>query len=142
MNKKYMLKAIEQAQKAYKMGDVPVGAIIVKNNKIIAKDYNRKEKNHNATAHAEMLVINKACKKLKTWHLEDCTLYITLEPCLMCTGAIIQSRIGKIFYAAENPNYGELNNNIKYNNNIKIEEGICKNESKELLKSFFKDIRK
>lgn len=134
--------AYKEALKAYKKGDVPVGAVIIKNNKVIAKSYNKKEKNNNAILHAEIDVINKACKKLKTWHLENCILYTTLEPCLMCTGAIIQSRINEIYYATENNNFGEINNIKKYNKQIKINSGLLKNESSELLKKFFKEKRK
>ena len=90
MNEKYMELAISMAKKAFKKGEIPVGAVIVKNGKIIAKSYNTKEKNKDVTCHAEINAIKKACKKLKTWHLEECELYTTLEPCMMCTGAIIQ----------------------------------------------------
>jgi len=103
---KYMKIAINEAKKAYKKGDIPVGAVIVKNNKIISKSYNKKEKNNCPIDHAEILVIKKACKKLKTWHLDGCTLYVTMEPCLMCAGALIQSRIEKIVYGVENSKFG------------------------------------
>ncbi|MFV0249810.1 MAG: nucleoside deaminase [Bacilli bacterium] len=138
--------AIKLAKKAYKNGDVPVGAVIVKDDKIIAKAYNKKEKNKIATQHAEIMAIEKACKKLKTWYLNDCILYTTMEPCLMCTGAIIQSRLNTIIYATENNNFGELNKNVeyfkKYNKNLIIKKGILKEESVILLKDFFKDKRK
>ena len=98
-NEKYLKIAYKEALKAYKKGDIPVGCVIVKKNKIVAKAYNKKEKNNIATYHAEILAINKACKKLKTWHLDDCILYTTMEPCIMCSGAIIQSRIKKIVYS-------------------------------------------
>lgn len=140
--KEYMQIAYKEALKAYKKGDVPVGAVIIKNNKVIAKSYNKKEKKNNAILHAEIDAINKACKKLKTWHLENCILYTTLEPCLMCTGAIVQSRINEIYYATENKNFGEINNIKKYNKQIKINSGLLKNESSELLKKFFKEKRK
>lgn len=94
-NLKYMQIAIKEAKKAAKRGDVPVGAVIVYKNKIIAKAHNKKQLRRNSLKHAELLVINKACKKLKTWHLDECTIYVTLEPCMMCTGAIIESRIKK-----------------------------------------------
>lgn len=140
--KEHMQIAYKEALKAYKKGDVPVGAVIIKNNKVIAKSYNKKEKKNNAILHAEIDAINKACKKLKTWHLENCILYTTLEPCLMCTGAIVQSRINEIYYATENKNFGEINNIKKYNKQIKINSGLLKNESSELLKKFFKEKRK
>lgn len=146
MKKIYMEEAIKQAKKAYKKGEVPVGTIIVYKNKILVKSYNKKETKKNAINHAEIIAIQKACKKLKTWHLENCEIYTTLEPCMMCMGAIIQCRISKIYYATKNNNYGELNNNIdllkKYNKNIIIEEGLLKKESSNLLKQFFKERRK
>lgn len=140
--KEYMQLAYNEALKAYKKGDVPIGAIIIKNNKVIAKSYNKKEKNNNAILHAELDVINKACKKLKTWHLEECTLYTTLEPCLMCMGAIVQSRINEIYYATKNNNFGEINIIKKYNKQIKINSGLLEKESSELLKKFFQEKRK
>ncbi len=140
--KKYMQLAYNEALKAYKNGDVPIGAIIIKNNKIIAKSYNKKEKNNNAILHAEIDAINKACKKLQTWHLEECILYTTLEPCLMCMGAIVQSRISEIYYATKNNNYGEINLIKKYNKKIKVNSGLLEKESSELLKKFFQEKRK
>ena len=140
--KEYMQLAYNEALKAYKKGDVPIGAIIIKNNKVIAKKYNKKEKNNNAILHAELDVINKACKRLKTWHLEECILYTTLEPCLMCMGAIVQSRINEIYYATKNNNFGEINIIKKYNKQIKINSGLLEKESSELLKKFFQEKRK
>ena len=140
--KEYMQLAYNEALKAYKKGDVPIGAIIIKNNKVIAKSYNKKEKNNNAILHAELDVINKACKRLKTWHLEECILYTTLEPCLMCMGAIVQSRINEIYYATKNNNFGEINIIKKYNKQIKINSGLLEKESSKLLKKFFQEKRK
>lgn len=142
----FMTLAIKEAKKAYKKGDVPVGAIIVKDNKVISKSYNKKEKNKNVIHHAEIIAISKACKKLKTWHLDDCILYVTLEPCMMCTGAILQSRIKKVIYATENPNHGffESNYKINHNSNIIFEKmnDDNSNMSMILLKQFFKEQRK
>lgn len=140
--KEYMQLAYNEALKAYKKGDVPIGAVIIKNNKVVAKSYNKKEKNNNAILHAEIDVINKACKKLKTWHLEECILYTTLEPCLMCMGAIVQSRINEIYYATKNNNFGEINIIKKYNKQIKINSGLLEEESSKLLKKFFQEKRK
>lgn len=142
MDEYYMKIALKEAKKAYKKCDVPVGAIVVKNNKIISKAYNKKENKGNAILHAEIIAINKACKKLKTWHLEDCTLYTTLEPCPMCIGAIIQSRINNICYSASNNNYSEMNLLKKYNKQINIKSGILEDESSSLLTKFFKEQRK
>ena len=96
-----MEEAIKQAQIAFKKGEVPIGAVIVKNNKIISKGYNKREKKQNALLHAEIVAINKACKKLHSWRLDDCEIYVTLEPCPMCCGAIVNARINKIIYAAK-----------------------------------------
>lgn len=143
--KEFMYMALKEAKKAYKKGEVPIGAIIVKKNKIIAKAYNRKEKTCNVTRHAEIIAIEKACKKLKTWHLDDCEIYITLEPCMMCCGAIEQARIRKIYYAVDSPLFGQIeNNNQVFINKQKIEitSGMCKKESLDLLQLFFKLKRK
>ena len=142
-NLKYMQIAIKEAKKAAKRGDVPVGAVIVYKNKIIAKAHNKKQLRKNSLKHAELLVINKACKKLKTWHLDECTIYVTLEPCMMCTGAIIESRIKKIYYATKSDKYGSLNKiTDKNKTKMQINEGICKKESIDILKKFFKEKRK
>ncbi|MEG2322127.1 MAG: nucleoside deaminase [Bacilli bacterium] len=142
----YMNIALEQALKAFKNDDVPIGAIIVKKGKIIAKAYNKKEKNGIATQHAEILAINKACRKLKNWRLLDCTIYTTVEPCLMCYGAIIQARIKTVVYGSKNDNFGystRVNNtNINNKETIEIIGGICENKSKMLIQKFFKEKRK
>lgn len=145
--KEYMELALKQSKKAYNKGEVPVGAVIVKNNKVISKAYNKKEKNRIAVYHAEILAIIKACKKLKTWRLDDCELYVTLEPCLMCAGAIIQSRISKIYFSTRNEKFGYVSSidkilNQKNNHKVEIIEGLCKEESQKLLTDFFKNKRK
>lgn len=142
MKEIYMKEALKEAQKAYKKGDVPVGCIIVKNNKIIARAHNQKENKNNAIKHAEIIAISKACKKLKTWHLDDCILYTTMEPCMMCTGAIIQSRIKKINYSISNESFGELEKYKLKNNKIKIEKNILAIQSQKLLRDFFGEKRK
>ena len=108
MNEKYMKEAIKEAKKSYKKDEVPIGAVIVKDNKIIARAHNLKEKKHMVTSHAEIEAIHKAAKKLGTWHLEECDLYVTLEPCPMCAGAILQSRIDKVIYGALDPKGGSI----------------------------------
>ena len=140
---KYMNEALKEAKKAYKKGEVPIGAIVVKNNKIISRGYNQKEKNKIATHHAEILAINKACKKINNWRLIDCTLYVTVEPCLMCCGAIIQSRIKKVVYGIPNENYGGIESiatSFK-NTNITVEKGIMKDECLTILQKFFNEKR-
>ncbi len=148
MNKKidYMNIALKEANKAYRKKEVPVGAVIVKDDKVIARAYNKKENKNNAIMHAEIIAIAKACKKLKTWHLENCVLYVTLEPCMMCTGAIIQSRIKKIIYASKNPNYGFISTNYNIKEKYDIEFYYTADDytdkSKNLLQQFFKEQRK
>ncbi len=143
MNEKYMNIALIEAKKAYKKNEVPIGCIIVKNNKIISKAYNKKEKTNVVTKHAEIIAIEKACKKLKTWHLNDCILYTTVEPCLMCTGAIIQSRMKKVVYATENEKYGSLNKIVKESKSkLEIEKNILAEKSISLLQNFFNKKRK
>ena len=137
MNEYYMGLAINQAKKALKHNEVPVGAIIIKNNKIISKAYNKKEKNKDVTKHAEVIAISKACKKIKNWRLDDCVLYVTMEPCMMCSGAIEQSRIKKIVYGVQNEKYGCS----KYLKAVQIISQVCESECKELVQSFFKKRR-
>ncbi len=134
----FMDKALIEARKALEKNEVPIGAVIVKDNKIIAASYNTKELSKIATHHAEINVINIACKKLKTWHLEDCVLYTTVEPCLMCTGAIIQTRIKKVVYGTDNEAFGYLRN-IK--DKIEIISGIRETECRIILSDFFKEKR-
>lgn len=137
MNKKYMKIAIMQAKKALKNNEVPVGAVIIKDNKIISKAYNKKEKTKNSTKHAEIIAISKACKKLKNWRLENCEIYVTMEPCMMCSGAIEQSRIKKIIYGVKNENYG-CTDKLK---NVEIISQVCEEECKNLIQSFFRKRR-
>jgi len=137
MYEKYMKIALKQAQKALKYNEVPVGCVITKNNKIIAKAYNKKEKTKNVIKHAEIIAISRACKKMKNWRLDDCEIYITMEPCMMCSGAIEQSRIKKIIYGVKNENYG-YTENLK---NIKIISQICEKECKKIVQTFFKKRR-
>ena len=141
MNEKYMNLALIEAKKAFKHDDVPVGCVIVKNNKVIAKAYNKKENKGDAIRHAEIEAISKACKRLKTWHLEDCTLYTTMEPCMMCSGAIVQSRINHICYGIKNESFGMSDYIKKYNKNIVIEDNILHDKSLELIQLFFKKKR-
>lgn len=142
-----MKEALKEAQKAYSKEEIPVGAVIVNDNKIIAKAHNLKELKKTVIAHAEILAIQKANKKLQNWRLLNCDLYVTLEPCMMCLGAIISSRIKNIYIGTIDPKNKEqeAENRLKeyekkYGINIKI--GILQEECEDILKKFFKDLRK
>ena len=141
MKKYFMKEAIKQAKKANRIGEIPVGTVIVHNDKIIARGYNKRETKQNSLMHAELIAINKACRKLKSWRLNDCEMYVTLEPCNMCMGAIIESRISKIYYGIDNSKFHNINMEIIGNSKIDVEEYILKFECKKLLDDFFKNIR-
>ena len=143
---KYMKEALKEAKKAYNKEEIPVGAVIVKDNKIIAKAHNLRETKKSSISHAEILAIQKANKKLDAWRLEDCEMYITLEPCMMCMGAIINSRIKKIYIGTLDPKTGSCVsvidiNKYKFNHEVEIEMGILKEECEYILKDFFKVLR-
>jgi len=143
---KYMKEAIKEAKKAYKIGEIPIGCVIVYNDKIIARGYNKREKENQSIAHAEIIAIKKACKKLNSWRLLDTTMYITLEPCIMCSGAIIQSRIKNFVYGAFDNRFGchkSITNvfDIKFNHDVNIKGGILEEECSLLIKDFFKELR-
>ena len=145
---KFMKEALKEAKKAYSKLEVPVGVVIVKDNKIIARAYNQKEIKNDTTNHAEILAIKKASKKLKSWRLLDCEMYVTLEPCSMCAGALIQSRIKKVYIGAMDEKTGacgsvlNLLSDYKFNHNVETETGILKDECEVILKDFFKELRK
>lgn len=144
---KYMLLALKEAQKAYDKLEIPVGAVIVKDGKVIARGHNIKEDKKDTTKHAEMIAIQKASKKLENWRLIDCEMYVTLEPCSMCAGAIINSRIKKIYIGTMDEKTGacgsvlNLLKDYKFNHNVEIEYGIMKLECESILKQFFKNLR-
>lgn len=147
-HEKYMKMAIKEALKASEIDEVPVGAIILFEGKIIARGYNKRNKSQNATAHAEHIAIEKACRKLKSWRLENCELYVTLEPCPMCAGAIIQSRIPKVYFGAFDPKGGCFGSCVDFreiegfNHYPNVQGGILQEECAMLLKDFFKSKRK
>jgi tRNA(adenine34) deaminase len=146
MKKEFMSKALEQAKKAYEAGEVPVGAVIVKDGVIIAEGYNMREQKQNALSHAEIECINKACEVLKSWRLDGCELYVTLEPCPMCTGAIINSRIKTVVFGAYDLKAGSMDSVINlcdypYNHKPEIYGGIMEDECKEILENFFQNLR-
>ena len=144
----FMKEALKEAKKAYKKLEVPVGCVIVKDGKIIARAHNLKETKYDTTKHAEILAIQKASKKLESWRLIDCDMYVTLEPCPMCAGAIIQSRIKNLYYGASDEKTGavgsvlNLMEDFKFNHIVNVEKGILKNDCENLLKDFFRELRK
>lgn len=139
----FMQKALQLAQIAFNKDEVPVGAVIVKDGKIIAEGYNKRERKQNALLHAEVVAINKACKKLKSFRLNDCELYVTLEPCPMCAGAIINARIGKVFFGAYDQKRGcagsiyNLLSDPRFNHNPKTIGGMMEEECSKILTDFF-----
>ena len=142
----FMKEALKEAKKSYKKYEVPVGAVLVKGGKIVARGHNNKENKNNPLGHAEIVAINKYCKKYNTWRLNDVTMYVTLEPCLMCSSILQQVRIARTVIAANDPKTGAMGsiiniNDIKSNHKICIEKGILLEESEELLKTFFKRLR-
>lgn len=147
-NNKYMRAAIQQAKKAYKLGEVPIGCVIVYQDEIIGRGYNRRNTDKNTLAHAEISAIKKASKKMGDWRLEDCDLYVTLEPCQMCSGAIVQARIKKVVIGSMNPKAGCAGSilNIlqmpEFNHQVEIERGVLEEECSNILKDFFKELRK
>lgn len=144
MQEKFMKEALKEAKKAYEKLEIPVGAVIVKDNKILARAHNLKETKQSAMAHAEILAIGKANKKLNNWRLLDCDMYVTLEPCQMCMGAIISSRIKNIYIGTLDPKKQEILNIEEYKEKygVNIEVGIMQKESEYILKDFFKFLRK
>ncbi len=145
---KFMKEALKEAKKAYEKLEVPVGAVIVKDGKIIARAHNLKETKKDTTKHAEILAIQKASRKLGAWRLLDCEMYVTLEPCSMCAGAIINARIKKIYVGALDEKTGAVGSvfnlfeDYKFNHNVEVEQGIMQEECEKILKDFFKNLRK
>ena len=146
-DEKYMQQAIKQAWKAYDNGDVPIGCVLVRDGRVIARGYNRRNKDGQVLAHAELLAIRKASKLLGDWRLEDCTMYVTLEPCQMCSGAIVQARIPRVVIGCMNPKAGSAGSIInlldikEFNHQVDITKGILEEECSEMLVTFFKNLR-
>lgn len=144
----YMRVAMAEAKQAEIMGEVPIGAIVVHDGKIIGRGHNMREKFQDATYHAEVLAIMEACQNLGSWRLEDCDLYVTLEPCIMCSGAIINSRIHRVIYAAPDPKAGavtslyQLLQDKRLNHQVEVKSGVLATECGDMLRQFFRAIRK
>lgn len=146
-NEKYMRQAIKQALKARDIDEVPIGCVIVYDGKVIARGYNRRNIDKNTLSHAELNAIRKASKKLGDWRLDDCEMYVTLEPCQMCAGAIVQSRIKKVYIGCMNPKAGCAGSIInllqvaQFNHQVEIEKGILEDECSNMLTTFFRQLR-
>ena len=146
-DEKYMRAALREAKKAYKLDEVPIGCVIVQNDKIIARGYNRRNTDKNTLAHAEISAIKKASKKTGDWRLEDCTMYVTLEPCQMCAGAIVQSRLKKVVIASMNPKAGcagyviNLLQMKQFNHQVEMLTGVLEEECSAMLSGFFQELR-
>ena len=146
-DEKYMRAAICEAKKAYALDEVPIGCVIVQNDKIIARGYNRRNTDKNTLAHAEIAAIKKASKKTGDWRLEDCTMYVTLEPCQMCAGAIVQSRLGKVVIGSMNPKAGCAGSVInllqmkEFNHQVEMVKGVLEEECSTMLSTFFQELR-
>lgn len=147
MQEKYMKEALKQAKKAYKLGEVPIGCVIVFKDKIIGRGYNRRNTDKNTLSHAEITAINRASKVIGDWRLEDCTLYVTLEPCQMCSGAIVQARISEVVIGCMNPKAGCAGSILNilqmpaFNHQVQIKRGILEEECSRMLTLFFKELR-
>ena len=146
-DEKYMKEAIRQAKKAWKMEEVPIGCVIVHEAKIIGRGYNRRTTDKNPLAHAELAAIKKASKKMGDWRLEDCILYVTLEPCQMCSGAIVQARVKRVVIGCMNPKAGCAGSILnllqveRFNHQVEITSGVLEAECSQMMKGFFKELR-
>lgn len=147
LDEKYMREAVKQAKKAYAIGEVPIGCVIVYDGKIIGRGYNRRTIDKNTLAHAELQAIKKASKKMDDWRLDDCTMYVTLEPCQMCSGAIIQARIKRVVVGCMNPKAGcagsilNLLDVPEFNHQAELMTGVLEEECSEMMKQFFRELR-
>ena len=144
----FMHKAIHQAKRAMELGEVPIGCVIVHEGKIIGRGFNRRLTSHSTLAHAEIIAIRQACRKLGDWRLEGCTMYVTLEPCQMCSGALVQARIDRVIVGAPNPKAGcagsilNLLDMKEFNHQVEITKGVCIDEAVAIMNEFFEDLRK
>ncbi len=146
MHEYFMKEALKEAQKAYLKNETPIGAVAVYEDKIIARAHNQREIKQDSTMHAEIQIIQKACKKLGTWRLENVSIYVTLEPCVMCAGAMIQARVEKVYYGAKNDRFGAHQGavhlfEVPFNHFVHVEGGILEEECSSMISSFFKELR-
>lgn len=146
-DERFMKEALVEAEQAFALGEVPVGAVVVKDGKIIARGHNRRECDHLATAHAELLAMEEACRALDSWRLSDCTLYVTLEPCPMCAGTAVNARMGRVVYGAKDAKAGAMGsvfsvNAYPLNHKVDLTVGVLEAECREILRRFFEEKRK
>ncbi len=146
-DKKYMQMALAEARKAYQQAEVPIGAVVVCNGRVVGRGFNRREQTQDPTSHAEMIALREAAAEEGSWRLEECELYVTLEPCPMCAGAILQSRLKRLIFAARDPKAGaveslyQLLNDDRFNHQVEVVGGILEEEAAQLLKEFFRELR-
>lgn len=145
-DERFMLLAIEQARKAEEIGEVPIGAVVVREGEVVGAGYNRRETGKNALCHAELEAINAACARLGGWRLWECEIYVTLEPCPMCAGAIINSRLRRVIYGCDDPKAGSVRSvinmfDLPYNHKPEVTSGVLAGECSEMLSSFFRELR-
>ncbi len=146
-DEQFMRAAIREARKAERLGEVPIGCVIAREGKIYARGYNRRMTDQNTLAHAEISAIRKACRKFGDWRLEDCTLYVTLEPCPMCAGAIVQARIPRVVFGCRNPKAGSAGSVLdllhveRFNHQAEVEEGVLGEDCAEMMRRFFRALR-
>lgn len=146
-DEKYMKMALKEAKRAYDLNEVPIGCVIVRDDKVIGKAYNKRNTDKNVLSHAELMAMQQACKKTGDWRLEDCTMYVTLEPCQMCSGAMVQARLKKVVIGSMNAKAGCAGSvlNIlqmeQFNHQVEIEKGVLEEECSQILSSFFSDLR-
>ena len=144
---KYMKMALAEARKAYQRAEVPIGAVVVCDDQVVGRGFNLREQTQDPTSHAEMIALREAAENEASWRLEDCQLYVTLEPCPMCAGAILQSRIKRLVYGASDPKAGavkslyQLLDDERFNHQVEVEAGVMGKESAQLLKDFFRELR-
>ena len=144
---KYMKMALAEARKAYQRAEVPIGAVVVCNDQVVGRGFNLREQTQDPTSHAEMIALREAAENEASWRLEECQLYVTLEPCPMCAGAILQSRIKRLVYGASDPKAGavrslyQLLDDDRFNHQVEVVSGVMKEESAQLLKDFFRGLR-
>lgn len=148
LNQQMMRAALAEARQAEVLNEVPIGAVVVKDGQIIGRGHNMRERFQDVTYHAEILAIMEACEKLHSWRLEDCDLYVTLEPCIMCSGAIVNARIKNVYYGASDPKAGAVDslyhllNDSRLNHQVNVTSGVLQGECSQMLKNFFREIRR